>query len=45
VKSIWTPAAQVYAADAPPTEAHENTVQVGQLVDGWCLRARLATKE
>ncbi len=45
VKSIWTPAAQVYAADAPPTEVHENTVRVGQLVDGWCLRARLAAKE
>ncbi|MDR3531679.1 MAG: hypothetical protein P4L90_14155 [Rhodopila sp.] len=45
VKSIWTPAAQVYAADAPLTEAHENTARVGQLVDGWCLRARLSAED
>jgi O-antigen biosynthesis protein len=45
VTAIWTPAAQVYAADAPLTAAHENTARVGQLVEGWCLRARLVGKE
>jgi hypothetical protein len=45
VTSIWTPAAQVYAADTPVTDAHENTTRVGQLVDGWCMRAHLASKE
>jgi hypothetical protein len=44
-RSIWTPAAQVYAADGPMTEAHENTARVGQFVDGWCFRARLTAKE
>jgi hypothetical protein len=45
VSSIWTPAAQVYAADTPSGAAHENTARVGQLVEGWCLRARLVGKE
>jgi O-antigen biosynthesis protein len=44
-KSVWTPAAQVYAADAPATDIHENTVRVGQLVDGWCLRASLGIRD
>jgi hypothetical protein len=44
-RSIWTPAAQVYAADGPMPEAHENTARVGQFVDGWCFRARLTAKE
>ena len=41
VRSIWTPAAQVYAADRPPTDVSENAGRVGRLIDGWCLRARL----
>ncbi len=45
ITSMWAPAAQVYAADAPLTDAHENTVRVGRFVDGWCLRARLAAEE
>jgi hypothetical protein len=45
IKPVWTPAAQVYAADAPLASVHENTARVGQLVDGWCLRAGLAAKE
>jgi hypothetical protein len=44
VKSIWTPTAQVYAADVPSTDASENGGRVGRLVDGWCLRARLAAE-
>lgn len=38
---LWLPAAQIYAADAPEADVHENTARVGQVVDGWCLRARL----
>jgi hypothetical protein len=45
VAAVWAPAAQVYAADAPRTEIHENAARVGQLVDGWCLQASLAAKE
>ena len=41
--SIWTPAAQVYAADAPLAAFHENTSRVRQLVDGWCSRATIAS--
>ena len=41
VRSIWTPAAQVYAADRPATDVSENAGRVGRLIDGWCLRARL----
>jgi hypothetical protein len=44
LKSIWTPTAQVYAADRPGPELSENSGRVGRLVDGWCLRARLAAE-
>jgi hypothetical protein len=44
VKSVWTPAAQVYAADRPSPEISENGGRVGRLIDGWCLRARLAAE-
>ena len=44
VNSIWTPTAQVYAADQPSTEASGNGGRVGRLIDGWCLRARLAAE-
>lgn len=37
----WLPAAQVYAADPAAGDVHENTVRVGHLVDGWCMRAHL----
>ena len=44
VKSIWTPTAQVYAADRPLPDVSENGGRVARLVDGWCLRARLAAE-
>ncbi len=44
VKSVWTPTAQVYAADRSLPEASENGGRVARLVDGWCLRARLAAE-
>jgi O-antigen biosynthesis protein len=44
VRSIWTPAAQVYAADRPSTDVSVNAARVGRMVDGWCLRARLAAE-
>jgi hypothetical protein len=44
VKSIWSPKAQVYAADRPSLEVSPNSGRVGRLVDGWCLRARLAAE-
>ena len=44
VQLLWTPAAQVYAADRSHSEAADNGGRVARLVDGWCLRARLAAE-
>jgi hypothetical protein len=42
---LWLPTGQIYAADVPESGIHENTARVGQMVDGWCLRARLNAAE
>lgn len=39
--SFWMPGARVYAADLTLPDSPESGARVGQLVDGWCLRARI----
>jgi len=39
----WLPVAHVFAAEDTPRVAEEQAV--GELVDGWCLRARLTARE